>query len=802
MKRLFLRKQSIGILIADKLYLQSLRASVSSHSPLLTDQIYSLFIKSGHSLHPFLSTALISHFSRLGDFSRAVPFLFDTPNPDTVTFNALISGFARFRQPGHVFWLFDELRLSGLRPDVFTSSSLVKGSESFEENGVAHGVCLRLGFGYGAFVVSGLIENYAKSGDLESAEKCFDECLDVDHVVCTSMICGYVWNEEFVKAKEVFMKMRHLGLELNELSLTGVIGALFDLREGEQIHGLGVKMGLLCGCSIHLNNAVMSMYSRCGSKADALKMFDEIAEPDIVSWTERIGAAYDVMVALESFNCLRCTGLEANEYTMINSLSKIEGEEMLKSGKQIQAVCHKEGLLQVISVSNALISMYAKCGQMKDVRCVFEDMIDWDSVSWNSIISGYSDHGLVCETFEMFSKMRDFSAIPNNYTIASILEAVSDSNSLELAMQIHSYMIKCGFMLDNSTMSLLVTSYARCSGIDESKSVFSEISKINSVPLNAMASAFVHASCYADALDLFCSARNSNLEIDAATFTIALKACAAISDVEQARAIQSLAIKLGFHQDCFVETAVIDVYCKCGCMVDAEKAFTYASRNLAAWNAMITGYAQHGCYNGVFDLYNKMTEYEIEPDEITYLGVLTSCCHAGLLQEAQNYIYCMIDLHGLTPHLEHYACIIDLLGRAGLVEDAKRTIDQMPIQPDAHLWQILLSACSIYGNVDIGRVAASKLLELQPNNESAYVLLSNLCASAGMWNDVRQLRSEMKEKQICKEPGSSWIQIRGAMHCFFAHDRSHPDMKHIYMALAKVYKEMQASQEMEKDGTL
>ncbi|XVF13079.1 hypothetical protein REPUB_Repub08aG0177000 [Reevesia pubescens] len=793
---------SIKALITQNLHPQALKASLSPHSPLFTDQIYSNFIKSGHSFNPFLSTTLISHFAKHADFSRALSFFLDTPTPDTICFNSLISGFARFGQTGPVLELFNELRQLGLKPDVFTLSGLVKGCERLEENEIVHGFCLRLGFGNGAFVVSGLIENYAKSGNLVSAEKCFRECFDVDNVVLTAMICGYFWNGEFDKGREVFLEMMDLGFELNEFSLTGVISGLFDVKEGQQIHGVGLKMGFLCGGSIHFNNAVMSMYSRCGSKVEAVKLFDEITDPDIVSWTERIGAAFDGLEAFQLFKSLRCKALGVNEYTITNVLSAIAGERMLCLGKQIQAVSQKEGFLKVVFVGNALISMYGKCGKMDDARCIFDDMVLQDSVSWNSLIAGYFDNGFVSLALKVFSNMRGFSVEVNCYTLASILEAVSDSNSLHLAMQMHSYMVKCGFMLDDYVVSCLITTYGRCGISDESRRVFSDIDRISVMHLNALLSTLVNADCHADGVDFFRNAMVSNLEVDGKTFSIILKACSAITDLEQGRRIHSLALKSGFNHVCFVETAVIDLYCKCGSVGDAEKAFRYASiDNLAAWNAIITGYAQHGRYNEAFEFYERMTECRIEPDEITYLGLLISCCHAGLVQEARSYMNSMVECHGLIPHLEHYACMVDLLGRVGLLEDAKKTIDQIPITPDARIWQILLSACSIHGNVDMGRVAASKLLELQPDNESAYILLSNLCASAGMWNAVRKLRREMKEKLLCKEPGSSWIQVRGSMHYFFSDDLLHPDHKEIFLELTKLYEHIRASKIMEYDGT-
>lgn len=674
---------------------------------------------------------------------------------------------------------------------MFTLSSLVKACETLEENEAAHGVCLRMGFGSGLYLLSGFIENYARAGDVEKAEKCFRECAELDNVVWTAMVCGYVWNEEFEKGKEVFVEMRGLGMELNEFCLTGVLGALIDVRDGEQVHGISLKMGLLCGGSIHLNNALIGMYSRRGNKVAAVRVFDEIADPDVVSWTERIGASCDGLETLELFKILHSEDLEINEYTMISVLSAIASTRLLHSGRQVQALCHKLGLLKVICVSNALVSMYGKCGQMYDARCVFDYMLHRDSVSWNSLIAGYSENGFSSQALEVLSQMRDLTIQPNEYTLASILEVISNANSVECVMQIHSHMIKCGFMLDGSMVCCLITAYGRCGGIPESKGVFSEIDNINLVNINAMAAALVYAGCHADAIKLFHTSRSLHMDVDRTIFSVVLKACGAMTDLVQGRVVHSLCLKFGFEQDNFIESTVVDMYCKCGSIGDAEKAFKITSKdNLAAWNAMIMGYAQHGCFHEVSRLLCKMCESGIEPDEITFLGVLTSCCHAGLVREAYSCLNSMFHLHGIIPRLEHYACMVDLLGRVGLLEDAKRMIDLMPIHPDAYIWQILLSACNIHGNVDLGKVAARKLHELQPQNESAYLLLSNLYASAGMWNAVGKMKKEMKEKVVRKEPGSSWIQVGGSIHYIFAGDTSHPESPEIYMVLRRLYEQI------------
>ncbi|KAK9076668.1 hypothetical protein SSX86_005002 [Deinandra increscens subsp. villosa] len=783
--------QSLKSLLHKNLYGQALKLSTFLHNSKLTATIYALFLKSNAALNPFQSASLITHFSRSGELPLAAHLLHHTENPDTVVFNALISGYARNNQTRPAFELFNEFRQAGLNPDEVSFSNLIKICDNLNPTEVVHSGVLKLGFGRNVFLISGLIESYSRFGCMDSVVKCFEECLDFDGVIWSVMINGCVRNGEFDKGREVFMRMMSLGFEFNEFCLTSVMGAVFDVNEGEQIHGFCVKIGYLCGYSMHLSNAVMVMYGRFGRKNDALKVFDEMPERDVVSWTGRIAVAFDCVEGFEIFKCCIVRGYEINEYTLINVLSHIEGSEMLVNGKQIHTILWKAGYLVVTSVCNALISMYAKSVRMDDARQVFDEMLHPDSISWNSLINGYSQNQLSNEAIEAFSGMRNFFFRPDEHTLTSILEVSANVRFMRWVMQIHSLIIKLGFISTDSIICRLITAYGKCNGIDRSKCLFSEIDRVDVVHVNAMAGAYDHCGCYADIQTLFHKRWNSSLNVDITTFNMFLKSCGALSDLLKGKSLHSLAIKTAISADKFVESALIDVYSKCGCLEDAENVFRNARNyNLVAWNALIMGYAQFGCYSKSYNLLTKIPEFGMKPDEITYLGILSSCSHAGLVNEARYHLKSMFNLHGVIPCLEHYACVVDVLGKSGQLDDAKKTIDEMPMVPDARIWQILLSACNIYGNTDMGTVAARKLGALQPENESSFVLMSNLYASAGMWNDVRQLRREMKDKIVCKEPGSSWIQVKESVHYFFADDSSHPQNEEIYMELHSLMNQM------------
>ncbi|KAL1834783.1 hypothetical protein ACET3Z_004434 [Daucus carota] len=304
------------------------------------------------------------------------------------------------------------------------------------------------------------------------------------------MINGFVVNGWFSEAREIFLKMRWLGLEINEFCLSGMLGGLFDVVEGEQIHGFLVKMGILCGCSSYVNNALMNMYSRFGYRICAVKVFDENPRPDVVSWSGRINAAYDGLEAYSLFKMCVDKGLEINEFCITNTLSVVGGADVLGWGKQIHGFCCKDGYLSESSVCGALIFMYGKCGEMSDAERLFDEMVFQDSVSWNALISCYAENGLADQAIALFSEMQKFRVEINKYTLASVLRAASRSDSSKQAMQIHSIIVKLGFVSDESMQTCLMTTYGKCNAITESKRLFSEIDHVNTVHLNAMLSTF------------------------------------------------------------------------------------------------------------------------------------------------------------------------------------------------------------------------------------------------------------------------------------------------------------------------
>ncbi|PIA34259.1 hypothetical protein AQUCO_03800089v1 [Aquilegia coerulea] len=573
-----------------------------------------------------------------------------------------------------------------------------------------------------------------------------------------------------------------------------------DLRLIEQTYSLFVKSGF--SLDKFLGSSIIDCFSKLGNLHHAHRFLQDMPETDTVVWNTLISGhsrIHETEDAFHIFNNLRKIGLKPDVFSLSSLLKACNIAQYNKSAHlQIQAHCCKTGYLSVSAISNALISMYGRCQCIEEAKRVFDEMVHRDCVSWNALLSGSAENGLIGLTLEMFYKMRHSFIKENKFTLASVLEVLSNWRAREQTKEIHAHIIKSGFISDDSMVTCLIRAYGKCDEIENMMHLFSEIYQVHLVHLNAILASLVHGGYYENALKFFRDTWDSKVAIDGITISLLLKACGTLSTLEQGKTIHSMALKCGINQDNFVGSALVDVYCKCGNIGDGRMAFDELSEdNMAAWNAMIMGYAQHGYVEEVFKLFNEMIILGINVDEITCLGFLYSCCHSGRVKEACSFLNSMSECHGVIPQLEHYACLVDLLGRVGELEEAKRHIDQMPVSPDAQIWQILLSACTLHGNVELGKVVSLKLLEMQPENNSAHVVLSHLHASVGVWEEAGRLREVMKENIIQKEPGTSWLQVKGNMHSFFANDSSHVESNEIRLKLQELNNQIRATTELE-----
>ncbi|GFQ08686.1 putative pentatricopeptide repeat-containing protein at3g49142 [Phtheirospermum japonicum] len=397
----------------------------------------------------------------------------------------------------------------------------------------------------------------------------------------------------------------------------------------------------------------------------------------------------------------------------------------------------------------------------------------------------YAARGKPDITRKVFDEMPERNNVICNVMIRSYVNnPCSSLNNSRLGPQIHCSAVKKGLDSALFTGNGLIAMYGKCGNLVNARQVFDEMPVKDIVSWNSMVAGYSQNGRSSDAINLYTQMEARGPEPDAITIASVLPPCGDLSAVSLGKRIHEYIKKKKLCPNLSVENALIDMYAKCGCLKDARNVFDEMRvKDVISWTSMISAYGRSGKGREAMELFSEMRALGIVPDSIAFVSILSACSHAGLLDEGRNYYNIMTEKFKLVPRLEHFTCMVDLLGRAGRVDEAYNHIKNMPMEPNDRVWGALLSACHVYNNVDIGVIAADRLFELAPHQSGYYVLLSNIYAKAGRWKDVTLIRSIMKEKGVKKIPGVSNVEMGGRVHTFLAGDRSHPQTDEIYSEL-------------------
>ncbi|XP_057864214.2 pentatricopeptide repeat-containing protein At2g13600 [Cryptomeria japonica] len=512
----------------------------------------------------------------------------------------------------------------------------------------------------------------------------------------------------------------------------------------------------------------------------------------------------------------------ANPKTYCSLLQKCAALKALAEGKNVHTHVIKTGLNHDVYLVNHLIHMYIKCGVLEDARHVFDKMLKRSVVSFTNMIAGYSQNGDAEEALNLFHQMQREGISGNCFTFVSIIRACTSIRAFQVGEQFHVHFIEVGLDSDIVVGTALVDMYAKRGRIEDARNVFDKMPKrnilswtamimgyaqygpldealklFNQIPArdlvlwNAMIGGLVQNGYSNEALQLFYEMQRSGTKADRITFASILRGCANLAVLLHGKQVHAHIVKSGFELDVVVGSALLDMYAKCGSVENAMEVFDkMPRRNVVSWSAMISACAQHGHGKDSLQLFKKMQEAGIKANIITFVGLLSACSHVGLVDQGRRYFDSMNKEYGLIPTVEHYSCMVDLLGRAGFLDEAEEIIHRMPVEPDAAVWGALLSACRTHGNMRLARHAAEQLLRLKVQDSASYVLLSNIYASLGLWDDVANVRKLMKDRGLKKQPGCSWIEVKNSMHVFISGDNSHPQIDEIYAMLERLTKQM------------
>eukprot|EP01018_Ginkgo_biloba_P013099 Gb_10133 [translate_table: standard] len=771
-----------------------LQACIVTNALAEAKQIHAHMIDAGFEPDIVLANNLINMHAKGGSVNAARQVFDKMSERSVVSWTSMLTAYAQYGNGAEAFKLFCEMRWVGSKPNQFTFASVLRaitGLGALQQGKQVHAQLIMNGYEAYIFVGNALVTMYSKCGSMNHALQVFDEIPEPDLVSWNAIIAGYVREGHVEDLLHLFEAITHVGIRPDGFTFSTVLSGCSGsgaLVQGKLFHAHIIKSGFELNMSV--GNALVTMYSKCGSREDARRVFNVMPKRDEVSWSAMIaGYAQDGHGedALKLFCQMQMEGTKLNQFTFASVLSACVSFAALEPGKQVHAHTIKSGFELDVFVGSNLVDMYAKCGSIGDGYLIFDKMPVRDVISWSLMIAGYAQHGYGEDAIKLFCQMQLEGIELDHFTFVSVLRACANLADMKCGRQIHAHIMKAGFELDVFVGNALVDMYAKCESIETARNVFDKMPKRDEVSWTAMIVGCVQQRHCEEALKLFCEMQQKDMKPNQFTFASVLRACASLAALDQGNQVHGHIVKSVYFTDAFVGSALVDMYAKCGSIEDACKVFDdIPNRDVVSWNAMISGFAQHGHSQEVLQLIEQMLQEGMEPNSITFVGILSACSHGGLVDEGCCHFNSMIQDYGITPTMEHYACIVDLLGRAGLLDEAEDFINKMPFKPDAVVWQTLLGACRIHCSIELGERVAGCILELEPEDASAYVLLSNIYAASGRWNDVAKMRKMMKDRGVKKEPGRSWIEFKGKVHSFVVGDSSHPKTKEIYAKLEEL----------------
>ncbi|GAB4835196.1 Pentatricopeptide repeat-containing protein At2g22410, mitochondrial [Ancistrocladus abbreviatus] len=609
--------------------------------------------------------------------------------------------------------------------------------------------------------------------------------------------------------------------------LLSVLETCNSMSQLKQIQAQMIATGLILDGFSCSRLIAFCAISDAGDLAYADKILRFMDSPNVVSWNLAIRGYSEsenpIKAILLYKEMLEKGGCRPDNYTYPMLFKACARLLLNYMGHEILGHVLKMGLDVDVFVFNGMIHMLVSCGELEVARKLFDEMRFRDLVTWNSLINGYAHGGQPWEALKLYEEMKMEGIGPDEVTMIGLVASSAQLEDLDRGREFHFYIedneinltvplcnalmdmyVKCGDikaakvlfdgMTKKSTVSwtTMVVGYAKFGLLDVARKLFDDMPEKDVVPWNAMIGAYVQAKCSKEALALFHEMQDMNIMPSEVTMVSCLSACSQLGALDVGTWIHRYVERKRLCLNVALGTALVDMYAKCGNIKKALQVFEEMPRkNSLTWTAIIGGLALHGSASDALLYFSKMIDTGLIPDGVTFLGVLSACCHGGLVDEGRMYFAQMSSEYNLTPQLKHYSCMVDLLGRAGLLEEADALVNSMPMEADAVVWGALFFACGMHGNVLMGEKAAWRLLELDPDDSGIYVLLANMYGEAKMWEEAKRIRKMMMQRGVEKTPGCSSIEVNGVVYEFIIRDKSHPQTEQIYECLIQLTKQLE-----------
>ncbi|KAG0534796.1 hypothetical protein BDA96_04G310700 [Sorghum bicolor] len=731
---------------------------------------------------------MLTAYAHMGDTGMATSLLCVMPDPDVVSWNALLSGYCQRGMFRDLVGLSIEMARCGVAPDRTTLAVLLKACGGLDDLALGvqiHALAVKTGLEMDVRAGSALVDMYGKCRSLEDALHFFHGMGERNSVSWGAVIAGCVQNEQ-------------LGLGVSQPAYASVFrscAAITCLSTARQLHAHAIKNKFSSDRVV--GTAIVDVYAKADSLVDARRAFFGLPNHTVETCNAmmvglvRTGLGAE---AMQLFQFMTRSGIGFGVVSLSGVFSACAEVKGYFQGLQVHCLAIKSGSDVDVCVRNAILDLYGKCKALVEAYLVFQEMEQRDSVSWNTIIAALEQNECYEDTIVHLNEMLRSGMEADDFTYGSVLKACAGLQSLEYGLVVHGKAIKSGLGLDAFVSSTVVDMYCKCGMITGALKLHDRIGGQELVSWNSIIAGFSLNKQSEEAQKFFSEMLDMGVKPDHFTYATVLDSCANLATIELGKQIHGQIIKQEMLGDEFISSTLVDMYAKCGNMPDSQLMFEKVQKlDFVSWNAMICGYALHGQGFEALEMFERTQKANVAPNHATFVAVLRACSHVGLLDDGCRYFHLMTSRYKLEPQLEHFACMVDILGRSKGPQEALKFIRSMPLEADAVIWKTLLSICKIRQDVEVAETAASNVLRLDPDDSSVYILLSNVYAESGKWVDVSRTRRLMRQGRLKKEPGCSWIEVQSEMHGFLVGEKVHPRSREVYEMLNNLICEMKLS---------
>ncbi|KAL2546757.1 Pentatricopeptide repeat-containing protein [Forsythia ovata] len=753
------------------LHLENIASSLETCSNInLLKKLHACIFTRGLEGNIFLGFKLVKSYAKF-NLLKESKLGFDKIIYNNISlWNSVIVGYFRGNHSDELLRLYIELRQKNVGVH---RSALTFGLKScvelgtFEFGRAIHMDGFKFGLSNDQFVGSSLIGFYSKFDHIEEAAKVFEEIINRDVVSYTSIITGYAHAGDLC-AYEAFRMACHMqwdGIEPNRVTLISLLQATSHLRalgEGKSIHGYGIRRGIGCLDEV-FETSLMDMYIKCGDPNKAAAIFEKMDERTIGSWNALIACHLQLgqpSKALDLFSQMVEEKCEPDLITLANGLLSCANLGNLLKGKSIHCYILRSGIqLDLVATTN-LIDMYSKCKHLTGASEIFNRSEDKDAVLFNVMIAAYQCNGFPHRAMETFFEMVMAGVRQNISTILSVLSSLSDMEDSRGGKCVHGCVLKLGFEANTEVANQLINMYAKCGFIGCARRVFDTLKIKDTVSWTSLIMCYVHHNLAHEAMTLFRLMLREKLHLDSVTLTSVLQALNQLGMVSLAREVHCYMYRISVEKDIPIINTLITTYSRCGKLTLAVNLFEHmAERHLSSWNTMIAAFGTHGDCVRALKLFDQMRKEKVTPDEVTFTSVLSACSHSGSLETGLCIFWSMEKDYGVVPSEEHYGCVVDLLGRAGQLEEAYNVLKCLPSRQSASALRALLAACRVHFSTAMGERIGRWLLDMDPQHTSIYCAVSNMYAGGGKWDDVARIGAIAEGKGLKRTPGYSLVDF-------------------------------------------